>query len=181
MTSTAAVPTTWTIDSAHSLVEFSVKHMMITMVKGRFGAVTGSLSLDPAGPSVTASIDASSIDTRQAQRDQHLQSPDFFDVAKFPVLEFESRRIEGQFARPGDEFRLIGDLIIKGVRREVVLEAVYEGQGRDPWGGDRVSFSATTRIDRRDFGLGWNQVLETGGVLVGAEVKIALEIQATRQ
>lgn len=181
MTSTAAVPTTWTIDSAHSLVEFSVKHMMITTVKGRFGALTGTLSLDPAGPAVEASIETASVDTRQAQRDQHLQSADFFDVANHPAILFQSRRIEGQFARPGDAFRLIGDLTIKGVSREVVLDAVYEGQGKDPWGGSRVSFSATTRIDRHDFGLGWNQVLEAGGVLVGAEVKIALEVQATRQ
>ncbi len=180
MTSTAAVPTTWNIDSTHSLVEFSVKHMMITTVKGRFGAMSGVLSLDPAGPAVEASVDVASIDTRTEQRDQHLRSPDFFDVANHPAILFKSRRLDGRFARPGDAFRVIGDLTIKGTTREVVLDVVYEGQGGDPWGGTRVSFSASTKIDRHDFGLGWNQALETGGVLVGAEVKISLEIQATR-
>ena len=178
MTSTAAVPTTWSIDPTHSLVEFSVKHMMITTVKGRFGAVSGSISLDPAAPRVEAAIDVTSIDTRTEQRDQHLRSPDFFDVAKYPAIAFTSRRIDGRFAKAGDEFRIVGDLTIKGIAREVTLNAVFEGEGKDPWGGSRVSFSAITKINRHEFGLEWNQTLETGGVLVSAEVKISLEIQA---
>ena len=176
--------TTWQIDPNHSLVEFSAKHMMITTVKGRFGKVAGSIVVDERNPDrsrVEAEIEAATIDTRADQRDQHLRSADFLDVERFPSLTFRSRRVEGTSKNPGDEFRVIGDLTIRGTTREVTLDAVYEGTGKDPWGGERVSFSATTKLDRRDFGLTWNQALETGGLLVGNDIKISIEVQAVRQ
>jgi polyisoprenoid-binding protein YceI len=175
--------TTWTIDPAHTLVEFSAKHMMITTVKGRFADVRGLLSIDedrPDASSVDVELAAASIDTRTEQRDEHLRSADFLDAANFPVITFRSRRVEGRRLRQGSELRVIGDLTIRGVTREVALEGTYEGNGRDPWGGDRVSFSATAKIDRRDFGLTWNATLETGGVLVSNEIKIHIEVQAVR-
>lgn len=181
-TNAATGLTTWTIDPAHSLAEFSAKHMMITNVRGRFTGVGGTLHIDEAQPDrsrVQVEIDAASIDTGVAQRDEHLRSPDFLDVAQFPQITFRSRRVEGAAKEEGDRFRVTGDLTIRDTTREVVLEAVYEGRGRDPWGGERVSFSADTRIDRRDYGLVWNQALETGGVLVSNEIRIHLEVQAT--
>lgn len=175
--------TVWTIDPAHSLVQFSAKHMMITSVKGDFQDVKGTITADEAHPdrsTVAVEIATASIDTRVQQRDDHLRSPDFLDAANFPTIRFRSRRVEGAHPKAGDEFRVIGDLTIRDVTREVTLDVVYEGQGADPWGGERVSFSATTRIDRRDFGLTWNQALETGGVLVGNVIRIDLEVQAVR-
>jgi len=175
--------TAWNIDPAHSLVEFSAKHMMITTVKGRFGGVSGTVTIDeknPASSGAAVEIDAATIDTREPQREAHLRSPDFLDVERFPTIAFESTRIEGGYANPGDRFRLIGNLTIRGTTREVTLDATYEGRGRDPWGGERASFSADTKIDRRDFGLTWNQALELGGVLVGNDIRILLEVQAVK-
>src|SRR3954466_5018251 len=172
---------TWQIDPSHSLAEFSTKHMMITTVKGRFGKVSGTITVDERNADrsrVEAEIEASSIDTRADQRDQHLRSADFLDVENYPTITFRSRRVEGTSKQPGDEFRVSGDLTIRGTTREVTLDAVYEGTGKDPWGGERVSFSANTKIDRRNFGLTWNQALEAGGILVGNEIKISLEVQA---
>lgn len=170
----------WQIDPAHTGVEFAVKHMMISTVRGRFGEVSGQIVLDESdlgNSSVEVEIDASSIDTRQKDRDDHLRSADFFDVENHPKLVFKSRRVESA----GDgTFRVIGDLTIRGVTREVVLEGTDEGRGRDPWGNEKAGFSAQTKIDRRDFGLTWNSALETGGVLVGTEVKIFLEVQAAK-
>lgn len=187
MTTTASTQapstTTWTIDPAHTLVEFSAKHMMITTVKGRFADVRGTVSIDedrPDASSVEVELAAASLDTRTEQRDQHLRSADFLEVESHPLISFRSRRIDGLQLRDGGEFRIVGDLTIRGVTREVALDATYEGRGRDPWGGERVSFSATTRIDRRDFGLTWNAALETGGVLVSNEIKIHVEVQAIR-
>lgn len=187
MTSPASAPTqsvtTWTIDPTHTLVEFSAKHMMITTVKGRFSGVSGTLAIDEAHPersTVDIEIHAPTIDTRADQRDQHLKSADFLDVEQYPTLSFRSRRIEGAKPAEGARFRVIGDLTIRGVTREVTLDATYEGRGRDPWGGERLSFSATTRIDRRDYGLTWNAALETGGVLVSNEIRIEIEAQAIR-
>jgi polyisoprenoid-binding protein YceI len=184
---TATSPTTgtstWTIDPAHSLVEFSAKHMMITTVKGRFADVTGTITVDEENPErshVEVEFKAESIDTRAEQRDQHLRSADFLDVEKYPTVTFRSRRVEGARPEPGDEFKVVGDLTIRGTTREVTLAVTYEGRGRDPWGGDRVSFSADTKIDRRDFGLTWNAALEAGGVLVSNDIKIHLEVQAVR-
>lgn len=171
--------TTWTIDPAHTTVEFSVKHLMISTVRGHFGAVTGTILLDeqnPAASSVTAEIDVTSINTRQEQRDAHLRSADFFDVEQFPAIKFQSTRIQ----RDGDHYDVVGNLTIRDVTREVVLHTADEGRGGDPWGGQRAGFSATTKIDRRDFGLTWNQALETGGVVVGNDIKITLEVEAVK-
>lgn len=176
--------TVWAIDPAHTLVQFSAKHMMITTVKGDLQDVKGTIGVDPGNPnssSVEVEIASASLDTRVQGRDDHLRSGDFLDAEKYPTISFRSRRIEGAHATPGDEFKMVGDLTIKDVTREVTLDAVYEGRGLDPWGGERVSFSASTRIDRRDFGLTWNQTLETGGLLVSNEIRIAVEVQAVRQ
>ena len=190
MTTSIAMPqtaepttSTWTIDPAHSVAEFSAKHMMITTVKGRIADVRGTVTIDATEPersSVVAELEAASIDTRTEQRDAHLRSADFLDVEQFPLITFRSRRVEGASLRDGASFRVVGDLTIRGVTREVTLDATYEGRGKDPWGGERVSFSATTKIDRRDFGLTWNAALETGGVLVSNDVRISLEVQAVR-
>ena len=185
MTATASDTTvsTWNIDASHSAIEFAAKHMMITTVKGRLADAKGTLTVDEANPansSATVEFDAKSIDTRSEQRDQHLRSADFLDVQQFPTIRFATRRIEGAAATPGTTFRVVGDLTIRGVTKEVVLDATYEGRGRDPWGGERVSFSADTKIDRREFGLVWNAALETGGVLVSNEIKIHIEVQAVR-
>ncbi len=173
--------TTWNLDATHTEVGFSVKHMMFTTVRGRFEALEGTVTLDkdnPEGSSVEVTIDAASLDTGVADRDGHLRSGDFFDVENYPTLTFRSRKVEGAFSNPGDSFRVTGDLTIRGETREVTLDATFEGTGTDPWGGTRSGFSAETRIDRRDFGLTWNQALETGGVLVGHEIKIGLNVQA---
>jgi polyisoprenoid-binding protein YceI len=180
----ATLPTpsasTWAIDPAHTDVGFAVKHLMISTVRGRFGSVRGTIQLDEAdlaGSSVEVEIDAASIDTRQEQRDAHLRSADFFDVEAFPLITFRSRAVQSA----GDgRFKVIGDLTIHGVTREVTLDATDEGRGIDPWGNQKAAFAAETRIDRRDFGLGWNQALETGGVLVANEIRITLDVQAVR-
>ena len=178
-TTASATPTqtVWKIDPSHSLIEFSVRHLMITTVKGRFGGVEGTVRLDDANPAavdVDVRIDVSSIDTREPQRDVHLRSADFFEAEKYPHITFAARR---PIARKGNVFELAGDLTIHGVTREVVLDVTEEGRGKDPWGGERIGFSATAKIKRSDFGLTWNQALETGGVLVGDEIKIALELE----
>jgi len=180
--STMAVPqtstTTWSIDPTHSVAEFKVKHMMISNVRGQFAKVSGTLNLnesDLASSSVAASIEAASIETRDAQRDAHLRSADFLDVEKFPTLSFKSGRIS--LVRDG-ELSVEGDLTIHGVNRKVVFTA--EGPtppAKDPWGNTRVAVSATTKINRKDFGLTWNAALETGGILVGDEVTITLDVE----
>jgi polyisoprenoid-binding protein YceI len=173
--------TTWSIDPAHSHVEFAVKHLMIATVRGRFAIVQGTVRTDDADPSkagVEVEIDADSIDTRQAQRDAHLKSADFFDVETFPKLTFKSTRIDGV---DGDAFKLTGDLTIHGVTRPVTLDVTSEGRGKDPWGGERAGFSATGKIKRSEFGLTWNQVLETGGFAVGDDIKITLDVELVKQ
>ena len=181
-TTATATPTvtTWKIDPSHSHLEFAVRHLMISTVKGRFGIVEGTVLTDEANPAradVNVTIDAASIDTREAQRDAHLKSADFFDVATFPTLTFKGGRVT---AATGDRFTLTGDLTIHGVTREVTLDVAAEGRGKDPWGGERAGFSATTKIKRSDFGLTWNQVLEAGGIAVGDEVKITLDVELVR-
>lgn len=176
--------TTWKLDASHTLVEFSAKHMMLTTVRGNFNDVSGAITIDAEDPkrsNVEVEIGAASIDTRVEGRDEHLKSADFLDVEAHPVIQFSSREIAGAHGTPGEEFRVIGDLTIRGVTREVVLNVLYEGRGQDPWGGERVSYSASTRIDRRDFGLTWNQALEAGGVLVSNDIRITLEVQAVLQ
>jgi polyisoprenoid-binding protein YceI len=172
--------TTWAIDASHSSIEFAVRHLMISTVKGRFTDVSGSVAGDPAAPAqgqVDITIGVASIDTREAQRDAHLRSADFFDVESFPAMTFRSTRVEGQ----SDKFKLAGELTIRGVSRPVVLDVTSEGVGKDPWGGERAGFSATTKIKRSDFGLTWNQLLETGGVAVSDEVKISIDIELVKQ
>jgi polyisoprenoid-binding protein YceI len=170
--------TTWNIDPAHSIAEFKVKHMMIANVKGQFAKVSGALFLDEsdlANSRVEASIEAASIHTRDEQRHTHLKSADFFDVDKFPTLHFKSKGIS--IVRDG-ELAVEGDLTIRGVTRHVRFSV--EGPTRpakDPWGNTRVAISATTKINRRDFGLTWNAALETGGILVGDEVTITLDAE----
>jgi polyisoprenoid-binding protein YceI len=168
----------WNLDTAHSGINFSVRHMVFAKVRGRFGARSGKVNLDPQDltrSSVEVEIDSASIDTGVADRDNHLRSPDFLDVERFPKLRFKSTKVE----KAGSErYRIHGDLTIRDVTREVVLDAEYGGQGKDPWGNQRVAFTATTSLDRGDFGLKWNQVLEAGGVLVGERIDIEIEVQA---
>ena len=185
MTATATLPTsapttTWTIDPTHTNVEFAVRHLMIATVKGRFADVQGTVTLDETDLSrsaVDVTIRAASIDTREARRDEHLRSADFFNVEVHPTLTFKSRRVTDV---AGNRFRLIGDLTIAGVTREVVLDVTSTGRARDPWGGERSAFEATTRIKRSEFGLTWNQALETGGVVVGDEVKITIDAELVK-
>jgi polyisoprenoid-binding protein YceI len=175
--------TTWNIDPAHSTIEFAAKHMMITTVKGRLPDARGTLTIDEAHPersAATVEFDAASLNTGSADRDQHLRSADFLDVEQFPTIGFRSRRVDGARSEAGKSFKVVGDLTIHGVTKEVTLDAVYEGAGTDPWGGSRVSFSATSKIDRREFGLVWNAALEAGGVLVSNDIKIHIEVQAIR-
>ena len=172
---------TWQLDPTHSSVEFSVKHMMITTVRGRFKTISATLTGDedsPEQPTAEATIDAASIDTGTPDRDAHLRSADFFDVERFPQITFRSKRIEGNRPKQaGDKFKLVGDLTIRDVTREVVLDCQYEGQGKDPWGQTRAGFTFNTEVNREDWGLRWNQVLETGGVLVSNKVRVEGELQ----
>ncbi len=174
------MPTTnWTLDTSHSTVEFTARHMMLTKVKGRFSDVEGTVTADgdaPASASVNVTIKTASIDTRTEMRDNHLRSPDFLDAEQYPTITFQSTKIDGA----KDHFAITGDLTIHGVTRPVTLDVSYEGAGKDPWGNDRLGFTASGAIDRRDFGLTWNQALETGGVLVSNEIRINIDAQLTR-
>ena len=171
-------PGTHAIDATHSNVEFAVKHMMITTVKGRFGDVSGTVTVPVSGePSLDVTINAASIDTRVEARDNHLKSGDFFDVEKYPTLRFVSTKA----TRTDDGYSLAGNLTIRDVTRPVTLTVTDEGAGVDPWGNSKSAFSAKGKINRTDFGLNWNAALETGGFLVGDEVKITLSIQAVAQ
>jgi len=170
--------TTWNIDATHSTIGFSIRHMVFSKVRGRFLKYTGAIQLDNDDASkswVEVTIDATSIDTGTAQRDTHLRSADFFDVETFPELRFRSTRIEDA---GGGRLRVIGDLTIRDVTREIALDAEPAGRGMDPWGNERIGFAAKASIDRKDFGLKWNQLLEAGGVLVGDKVDIELDVQA---
>ncbi len=170
----------WSFDTAHSSIGFTVRHLMISKVRGHFGRWTGTFDYDEQDPTrsrLEVQIDAASIDTREDKRDAHLRSPDFFDVEKYPQLTFKSTRVERD---GGDDFVVTGDLAIHGVTRAVSLKVEGLGRSKDPWGGERVGFSASTSINRKDFGLHWNVALETGGVLVGEKIEIAIEIEAVR-
>ena len=170
----------WDIDVAHSAIHFWARHMVISKVHGRFARWAGAIELDPQDltrSSVEVSIDAASIDTQVADRDAHLRSPDFLDVAKHPQLTFRSRKIE----KAGDGYRVTGDLTLHGVQREVVLDAEFAGTGKDPWGNERAGFAAKASLDRRDYGLVWNATLEAGGVLVGEKVEITIELEAVKK
>lgn len=179
-----AEKTIWQIDAAHTAVELAVKHMMFTTVRGRFKDVKGTIEVDEQNPdqsTVNVEIAAASLDTGVADRDAHLRSADFLDVENHPTITFRSKRVEGAMKQEGDKFRVIGDLTIRGTTMEVVLDATYEGTGKDPWGGTRAGARATGKIDRRDWGLKWNQALETGGILVANEVRLEVEVQAVKQ
>ena len=173
--------TTWTIDASHAEVGFSVRHLMISTVRGRFAGVNGTVTFDeakPAASKVDVSIDVSTIDTRQEQRDAHLRSPDFFDVANHPSMHFVSKRVDGNV---NGEFKVVGDLTIRGTTREVTLDATAEGRGKDPWGNQRAGFNAKGKINRSEFGLTWNQALEAGGVAVSDEVKLLIDVELVQQ
>jgi polyisoprenoid-binding protein YceI len=173
----AVAPTTWQIDPSHSTAEFAVRHMMVSTVKGHVSSVEGTISLDEtdlAHSSVTVSLDATSIDTREPKRDVHLRSADFLDVEQFPKITFSSTRIE----HDRDGYRIVGDLTVRDVTREMGLMAAFEGQQRDPWGGERAGFTAQGAIDRRDFGLTWNQPLPGAGIMLGNDVRISIELEA---
>ncbi len=170
---------TFQIDPSHTGVEFIVRHMVISKVRGRFSGVKGTVTLGAGSnvpAAVEAEIDASTIDTREPQRDAHLSSPDFLEVARYPTIAFKSTESAGT----DDAFTIVGDLTIHGVTRSVTLKGSVDGRTTDPWGNDRVAFSAEAKINRKDFGLTWNQALETGGVLVGEDVQIELTVQAVR-
>ena len=174
---------TWHMDSVHSSIEFSVKHMMMTTVRGRFKEANATLTGNEEHPdqgNVEVAIDAGTIDTGAPDRDTHLRSADFLDVENHPKITFRSKRVNGSFRSEGDEFELIGDLTIRGSAMEVTLDCVFEGRGKDPWGKERVGFSAKGEIDRREWGLKWNQAIETGGILVANKVRIEAEVQFVR-
>lgn len=175
--------TTWQIDPAHTAVEFAVKHMMFTTVRGRFKDVKGTIEADEQNPGrsrVNVEIAAASIDTGVADRDAHLRSADFLDVENHPTITFRSKRIEGATKNEGDHFKVVGDLTIRGKAIEVTLDSTYLGSGKDPWGNIKGGFEASTKIDRRQWGLTWNQALETGGILVANEIRIELQVQAVK-
>ncbi|HEY1806744.1 MAG TPA: YceI family protein [Terracidiphilus sp.] len=176
-TSTPAATSIWNIDPAHSAAEFKVKHMMIANVRGKFSGISGVLhrfEADHTKSDLEVSIDTTTVNTLDPQRDGHLKSADFLDVEKFPTMTFKSTHIE----KKGDGFAVTGDLTIHGVTRPVVLnvEEVSE-PAKDPWGNTRIGLTATAKINRKDFGLTWNTALEAGGVLVGEDVNITLDVQ----
>ncbi len=177
MTDTATRTSVWTIDPEHSVVEFSVKHLKIATVKGRFSDVTGQITVDPEhiqNSSVDVEMRAASIDTRNVKRDAHLRSADFFDVEVFPTLTFTSSRV----VQAGDDIVITGDLTMHGVTRQVTLDAEFNGEAADPTGQPIISYSAKTELNRKDFGLNWGTTVETGGVLVGEDIRITIDIQA---
>lgn len=176
-----ATATSYKIDVAHSTVEFAVKHMMVATVRGQFTEVSGDIVYNagnPASSSVNATINVASIATRDAQRDGHLKSPDFFDADNFPTITFASTSVT---ATGASTLRVDGNLTIHGVTRPVSLTATIEGEGKSPFGHEIIAFSAETAVSRKDFGLVWNVALETGGVLVGDAIKITLDVEAIKQ
>jgi polyisoprenoid-binding protein YceI len=171
-------PGTWNIDPSHSTVSFVARHLMITKVRGRFGSFSGTITIaeDRLASSVNASIDLASVTTGDEQRDGHLKSADFFEVEKYPTMTFTSTAL----ADKGDHYIMAGDLTVKGVTKPVELDLEFEGVNTDPWGNTKAAFTATTDVNRKDWGLEWNVALEAGGVLVGDKVKLELEIQAVK-
>jgi polyisoprenoid-binding protein YceI len=169
----------WELDPSHSQVSFSVRHMMFAKVRGSFKTWRAELNLadDLAASKVSVEIDAASIDTGEEKRDAHLRSADFFDAENHPKLTFASKRVD----QTKDGLKLIGDLTMRGVTKEVALDVEEAGRGKDPWGQDRVAFNAKTTVDRTQWGLKWNQALEAGGVLVSEKVEIAIDIQAVKK
>ena len=183
MTTTVTTPIltagTWTADTVHSDVAFKVRHMAVGKAKGTFDLKSATLVVDENGAhSVTAEIDAASVDTKQEQRDAHVRSADFLDVENHPTLDFRSTSI---VSHKGAEFVVRGDLTIRGVTREVDLKVEFDGVAKSPWGQEVVAFTATTEFDREEFGITWNQALETGGVLVGKKIAVQISAEGVRQ
>jgi polyisoprenoid-binding protein YceI len=171
----------WQIDTSHSNIQFTVRHMMISKARGTFGSFSGTVDYNEANPAastVDVSIDTASINTKDEKRDGHLQSPDFFDVATYPTMTFKSTRVEVVDDSHG---KIYGDLTIRDVTKEVVLDTEFSGVAKSPWGTESAGFSATTKINRKDFGLNWNVALETGGWLVGEDVTIEIELEIVKQ
>jgi len=171
----------WAVDPTHSSVDFTIRHMMIAKVKGTFHTFEANIEADPQDlttANISFSVDIASIDTRNNDRDAHLRSGDFFDAEQHPKMTFQSTNIVSK----GDgEYNVTGDLTIRGVTRPETFSVTFEGAGRDPWGNEKVGFSGTGSIKRSDFGLTYNAALETGGVLIGDEVKVSIEIEAAKQ
>lgn len=183
-TANATQTATWALDPTHSSVEFSVKHMMMTTVRGRFKEISATLTADeehPEGCCLEVAIKAASIDTGVPDRDAHLRSADFFDAETYPEITFKSKRLEGNFEKDGDRFRMAGDLTIRDTTMELTLDCEFAGRGQDPWGQERAGFTARGEIDRREWGLKWNQAIETGGVLVANRVRIEAEVQFVKR
>jgi len=187
MASTISTPqttdtkTTWTFDPAHTTVEFSAKHLMVSTVKGHFGKVEGTIQLDEndyTKSSVEVTVDVAGLHSRDEKRDGHLRSGDFFDAEQWPTATFKSTRIE---RKSDDEYVVYGDLTVRDVTREVALNATFDGKGKSPWGSEVIAFHANTKLNRKDFGLTWNVALETGGVLVGDNINIAIDAEAIKQ
>ncbi len=171
----------WKIDPSHSEIQLSVRHMMISKVRGRFDSFSGDVNFneaDPTASSVEVTIDANSVNTRDAGRDGHLKSADFLNVDEYPAIRFVSKRVELSGDNKG---RIYGDLTIRDISHEVVLDVEYAGQAKSPWGATSAGFSATTSFDRTKWGLGWNQALETGGILVGDKVDVSIEVELVSQ
>ena len=171
----------WQLDKAHSSINFSVRHMMISTVRGRFEDFDGTFEINETNPTqskIEVEIQAASINTKESQRDGHLASPDFFDVAQYPTITFKSKRVE---KLANQDVRLVGDLTIKNITKEVVLAVEYAGQAKSPWGTINAGFTAQTKISRKDWDLTWNVALETGGMLVGDEITINIELEIIKQ
>lgn len=171
----------WAVDPTHSSVDFSIKHMMISKVKGSFTSFDATIEADPADlttASISVTVDLASINTNNADRDNHLKSGDFFGIDENPKMTFVAKSIR----KTGDgEYEVTGDLSLHGVTRSETFDVVFEGEGKDPWGNEKAGFSATGSIKRSDYGLTWNAALETGGFLIGDDVKVSIEIQAVKQ
>ncbi len=176
----ATFAVTYELDPAHTQIHFTVPHLMVFKVRGNFNDFNGTIDADSSGKtlsSASAVIKTASIDTRNQKRDDHLRSPDFFEADKYPEISFTSKKVSGS----GPDITLVGDLTIKGVTKEVTLKGGFLGAATDPWGNQRAGFEATGKINRKEFGLTWNKALETGGVVVGDEVEIGLEVEAIMQ
>jgi polyisoprenoid-binding protein YceI len=178
MSNLLPTPGTWKIDPSHTTAGFVARHLMVTKVRGRFASLQGAIEIaeDPTQSTVEITIDTPSVDSRDEKRDEHLRSPDFFDVENFPYITFRSTKVE----QDGDDWKVFGDLSIKDVTRPVVLDVEYEGTVTDPWGGERIGFTASTEVDREDWGLTWNVALEAGGVVVSRKIKLELEVEAVK-
>ena len=178
-TTTTLPAGTWTLDTAHSSVGFTVRHMMVSKVRGRFGDFSADIvtAEDPLESTLTATVQMASIDTGDEGRDEHLRTNDFFDIEQFPTMTFTSTGITGS----GSDYEVTGDLTIKGVTKPVTFDLEFGGVGKDPWGNTRAGFTLTGTINRKDFGMEYNAVLETGGIMIGDKVTIELDIEATLQ